>query len=102
MNKRILDKDFDLSQWDNERKINQAAAILSIGETRVEDGYQFSLESYMTIHKLLNSLAAPSKKELSIKRHLKRKALMIKGNLKVIHYRDTSDNKVYTMKRESV
>jgi|TARA_R100000482_G_scaffold119860_1_gene64718 hypothetical protein len=102
MSRTILDKDFDLSEWDNERKIHQAAAILAIAESRVEDGHRFNLESYMTIHKLLNSLAAPSKKELSIKRHLKRKALMIKGNLKVIHYRDTSDNKVYTMKKESV
>ena len=85
MGKRILDKDFDLSEWDNERKIHQAAAILVIAESRVEDGYRFSLESYMTIHKLLNSLAAPSKKELLIKKYLSEKALMIKDNLTTIH-----------------
>lgn len=85
MSKTILDKDFDLSEWDNERKINQAAAILAIGETRVEQGFRFSIESYMTIHKLLKSLAAPSKKELSIKKYLSEKALMIKDNLTTIH-----------------
>ena len=85
MSKTILDKDFDLSEWDNERKIHQAAAILVIAESRVEDGYRFSLESYMIIHKLLNSLAAPSKKELSIKKYLSEKAFMIKNNLTTIH-----------------
>ena len=74
---KITDKNFDLSTWNNARKIQQAHEIFVVNESKLEDGGSFSVDGYNAVIKLLKSLQNPNEQELTMKNYLVNKIKQI-------------------------